>query len=224
MAYLTAEQERDLTVRWHRHKDEKALHKLILAFQPMAKAMVRKYRGYGQSDEDMLSEANVGLLEAAKRFDPDHGNRFNAYAQWYVRAALQEFVVRNASLIKPSMSSAGRLAFYRDGKPKPVLSLDASVLDDGTTLAEAIPGEPVDLDGALDQEREAGWVREAVATLKGREARIIRDRLLTEDRISLEEIGGALGVSKERVRQIQNRALERLKKRLLKDHPELAVA
>lgn len=110
---LGRDAEMDLARRWRDHGDEKALHKLILAYTPLVGSMARRYRSYGLPDDDLKQEGHLGLLQAARRFDPELGIRFGTYSSWWVRSAIQEFVFRNFSVVGSSSTVAGKRLFFQ---------------------------------------------------------------------------------------------------------------
>ncbi|CDX26863.1 RNA polymerase sigma factor [Mesorhizobium plurifarium] len=110
---LGRDAEMDLARRWRDHHDEKALHKLILAYTPLVGGMARRYRNYGLPDDDLKQEGQLGLLQAARRFDPELGIRFGTYASWWVRSAIQEFIFRNFSVVGSSSTVAGKRLFFQ---------------------------------------------------------------------------------------------------------------
>lgn len=110
---LSREAEQDLARRWRDQRDERALHKLILAYTPLVGNAARRFRSYGLSEEDLQQEGHLGLLQAARKFDPELGIRFGTYASWWVRSAIQEFVFRNYSLVGSSTSTTGKRLFFQ---------------------------------------------------------------------------------------------------------------
>lgn len=266
--YLERDEERALALRWSEQRDEAALHRLTSAHMRLVIAMAARFRRYGLPQADLIQEGHVGLLEAAQRFEPGREVRFSTYASWWIRAAIQDYVLRNWSIVRGGTSSAQKALFFNlrrlrahlarelDGAAEPEIysaiadRLGVSVADveamsarlsgpDASLNAPMIEGE----DGAerqdllmsddpiadeavgarIDGERRLAWLREALGVLNERELRIVEERRLTENGETLEALGARLGISKERVRQIEARALEKLQAALLARVPDRAV-
>jgi RNA polymerase sigma-32 factor len=256
---LDASREHDLALRWRDDHDERALHELITAYLRLVVAMAARFRHYGLPMSDLVQEGNVGLMQAAMRFEPDREVRFSTYASWWVRSAMQDFVLRNWSIVRTGTTSAQKSLFFnlrrlrarigdvgdatmnRDYRAQiahalgvaeseveamaarlsaPDRSLNAPMSDDGD-------GEWQDLlaDEGATPEQEVAWshdaaarahlVEEALSDLNERERLIIRQRKLEDEAMTLEALGERLGISKERVRQIEGNALTKLKRALL---------
>ena len=268
--YLAREEEHDLAVRWKEHRDQTALHRITIAHMRLVISMASKFRNFGLPLNDMIQEGHIGLLEAAARFEPEREVRFSTYATWWIRASMQDYILRNWSIVRGGTSSTQKALFFNLRRLRarlaqgsetlsnetvyseisaalgvskadvammdsrlsaPDTSLNAPVLDDGSGSTERmnflvsndpLPDEVVG--GAIDEQRRSGWLRAALGVLNERELRIIRERRLQDEGATLELLGEKLGISKERVRQIENRALEKLKAALLKDNPDFAVA
>jgi RNA polymerase sigma-32 factor len=228
-----------------------------------------KFRYYGLSMSDLIQEGHVGLLEAAARFDPEREVRFSTYATWWIRASIQDHVLRNWSIVRGGTSSAQKSLFFNlrrlrakltqanGGVPTqetfteianaigvsvkdvsnmnsrlsgPDMSLNAPLSEgDGESadrqdfLVDETPNQGETVPDALDRERRSDWLKSAMTVLSERELRIVRDRRLSEDGATLESLGTALGISKERVRQIECRALEKLKAALVENQPSGAT-
>lgn len=259
--FLEREEERDLATRWRERGDEAALHRLTSSHMRLVIAMAAKFRRYGLSSADLIQEGNVGLLEAASRFEPEREVRFSTYAAWWIRAAIQDYVLRNWSIVRGGTSSAQKALFFNLRRIRAKLTAEQGDLGEaaldraaatalGVSVADVemmsarlsgpdaslnaplydrdeASGERQDLlastdpalddavAGAIDGERRVGWLKEALGLLDDRELRILRERRLTEEGETLETLGHRLGISKERVRQIEARALEKLKTALL---------
>lgn len=267
--YLQRDQEHALTVRWKERQDQEAMHEVVLAHMRLVISMAAKFRRYGLPMSELVQEGHVGLLEAAARFDPDRGVRFSTYATWWIRASIQDYILRNWSIVRSGTSSSqkalffglrrlrARLARMEPGLPDRVLfdrianavgvsaadvarmdarlaapdqSLNAPVSEreDGPggerqdLLVSDAPLQDQTVGGMIDGERHSRWLREAMKALDPREREIIERRRLHESGATLESLGDRLGVSKERVRQIETRALAKLKAVLLERHPEAA--
>jgi RNA polymerase sigma-32 factor len=266
--YLEREEEHDLAVRWKEDHDQEALHRITTAHMRLVISMAAKFRHFGLSMSDLIQEGHVGLLEAAARFEPERDVRFSTYATWWIRASIQDYILRNWSIVRGGTSSAQKALFfnlrrlrarlaqgsemlssaevYREisaalGVPVadvammdsrlsgPDASLNAPLTDEGgnasdrqdflvsdAPLPDEVVGETIDL------ERRSGWLNTALEALNERELKIIRERRLREEGATLESLGERLGISKERVRQIENRALEKLRTALVRENPELA--
>ena len=263
--YLERAEEHELALRWKDHRDQQALHRITTAHMRLVISMAAKFRHFGLSMGDLIQEGHVGLLEAAARFEPEREVRFSTYATWWIRASMQDYILRNWSIVRGGTSSAQKALFFNLRRLRarlaqgsgslstaavyreisravgvseadvammdsrlsgPDTSLNAPLVDDGGFSAERsdflvsddpLPDEIVA--ETIDVERRLGRLRDALGVLNERELRIIADRRLSEDGATLESLGEVLGISKERVRQIENRALEKLKTALIKDSP-----
>ncbi|MDJ0948708.1 MAG: RNA polymerase factor sigma-32 [Alphaproteobacteria bacterium] len=252
---LEREHEADLARRWLEDRDEAALHELIEAHARLVVRIAAGFRSSGLPQGDLVQEGNIGLMEAADRFDPERNVRFSTYASWWIVAAIQNFILRNSSIVRAATTPKQRRLFFNlrrlrarhatgfDGRltqddreiiaqmldvtvadvqkmeahlSRPDQSLNAVVGEDDSLehmdlLADGGPG-PEDLAVASngDHTRRA-YVHQALGRLSPRERQIIVDRFLKDDRITLAEIGEEFGVSKERVRQIEGRALTKMR-------------
>jgi len=267
--YLEREEEHALAVRWKEHQDQRALHRLTMAHMRLVIAMAARFRNFGLSMSDLIQEGHVGLLEAAARFDPQREVRFSTYATWWIRASMQDYILRNWSIVRGGTSSAQKALFFnlrrlrtklqRAGGATPsqeiyrevahalhVSENDVALMDARLANADTSLNAPLRSDNdpaseridflvceapspdelareTIDGERRAQWLQQALGTLNGRELIIVRERRLSEEGATLEALGATLGISKERVRQIESRALEKLRMALVKRHPELAA-
>ncbi len=266
--YLERDEERDLARRWRDRRDEAALHRLTAAHMRLVIAMAARFRRYGLPQADLIQEGHVGLLEAAQRFEPDREVRFSTYASWWIRAAIQDYVLRNWSIVRGGTSSAQKALFFNlrrlrallarefDGAAEPEIfaaiadrlgvsvgdveamsvrlsgpdaSLNAPMVEgeDGAErqdlLMSADPSADETVGARIDGERRVAWLREALGVLDPRELKIVEERRLSENGETLEALGVRLGISKERVRQIEARALEKLQVALLARQPDRAV-
>jgi RNA polymerase sigma-32 factor len=267
--YLERDEEHRLALLWKEEHDQNALNKITIAHMRLVIAMAAKFRHFGLPVGDLVQEGHVGLLEAAARFDPDREVRFSTYATWWIRASMQDYILRNWSIVRGGTSSAQKALFFNlrrlrarlSSGPEPLSnemlyrrvssalgvsesdvarmdsrlsapdsSLNAPLAEDGgngermdfLVSTDPLPDEVVG--DAIDVERRTEWLRAALDALNGRELRIIEERRLTDEGATLEELGNALGISKERVRQIEVRAMEKLKVALVRQHPELLAA
>ena len=258
--FLERDEEHQLALRWRDFRDQKALDQLSASHMRLVIAIAARFRHYGLPIADVIQEGHVGLLEAAARFDPDREVRFSTYATWWIRAAIQDYVLRNWSIVRGGTSSTQKALFFnlrrlraqmgaspdvmkssiyeRIGKAIGVSSADVELMsarfsgpdislngpvsgDDSADSAERgdflvddrpLPDETVGDD--IDTERRHAMLNDALSHLSERELRIVRQRRLSDDASTLEELGAQLGISKERVRQIESRALDKLRKLL----------
>ena len=260
--FLDRVQERDLAIRWRTADDENAMHQLAHAHMRLVMAVAMRFRHYGLPIPDLVQEGHVGLLEAAARFEPEREVRFSTYATWWIRASIQDYVLRNWSIVRGGTSSAQKALFFNlrrlrarlaqngeDGRSAheqiamalgvsvsdvegmntrlsgPDVSLNAPLNDEESSSAErgdflVDTGPLVDeiVGSRIDGERRLQWLRDAMATLSERELHIVRARQLQDEAKTLETLGGELGISKERVRQIESRALDKVRRTLLDAH------
>ncbi|MBX3583513.1 MAG: RNA polymerase factor sigma-32 [Rhizobiaceae bacterium] len=267
--YLDRDEEHDLAVRWKEKRDRQALHRIATSHMRLVISMASKFRNYGLPLGDLIQEGHVGLLEAAARFEPERDVRFSTYASWWIRASIQDYILRNWSIVRGGTSSAQKALFFNlrrlrarlaqepgmlssaDIRHEIAIALgvsesDVALMDSRLSAADASLNAPVSDDGSaseradflvsdgplpdevaeevIDVERRALWLKDALSVLNDREMKIIKKRRLSEDGATLEAIGATLGISKERVRQIENRALEKLKSALIKQGPGFLVA
>jgi len=260
---LDAETELALAYAWRDEKDVEALHRLINAYMRLAVSMASKFRRYGAPMNDLIQEAGLGLMKAAEKFDPDRGVRFSTYAVWWIKASIQDYVMRNWSMVRTGSTSSQKSLFFnmrrvqaqleREAQSEGVeldrhklqqmiaeeigvplrdvemmdgrltgadFSLNAvqSADEDGREWIDALEddseqaAERVQADHDNRQLRE--WLITALNGLNQRERFIIRERKLREDGRTLESLGNELGLSKERVRQLEAAAFQKMKKTL----------
>ena len=269
--FLTREEERGLALRWRGSKDQRALDQLCRAHMRLVIAIAARFRNYGLPPPDLIQEGHIGLMEAAARFEPERDVRFSTYATWWIRASIQDFVLRNWSIVRGGTSSAQKSLFFNlrrirakltQGEPgigaseinrRISQALGVSVADTAAMDARlsrsdrslnapaAAKGEnegdeivnflidPAPLPDAaaadvIDGERRRAWIASGLRILSDREMIIVRARLMQDDTETLESLGAKLGVSKERVRQIETRALQKLRRVLLELKPGYAAA
>jgi RNA polymerase sigma-32 factor len=267
--YLERDEEHLLAVRWKEDNDQNALHRMTVAHMRLVISMATKFRHFGLPVSDLIQEGHVGLLEAAARFDPERDVRFSTYATWWIRASMQDYILRNWSIVRGGTSSAQKALFFNLRRlrarlatgPEPLTnemlyrqvsnalgvseadvammdsrlsapdsSLNAPLADDGGAAErmdflisnDPLPDEIVG--DTIDVERRAVWLRAALLALNARELKIFEERRLSDDGATLEALGEQLGISKERVRQIEVRAMEKLKLALVKQNPEFLAA
>ena len=251
---LEPEQEYMLAKRWREHNDRKAAHQLVTSHLRLVAKIAMGYRGYGLPIGEVVSEGNVGLMQAVKRFEPDKGFRLATYAMWWIRAAIQEYILRSWSLVKLGTTAAqkklffnlrrvkGQIEAYEDGDLHPekvseiatqlgvseddVISMNQRMQGDASLNAplrkDTESGEWQDwlVDDQLDQETALGeqqefderlaLLRSSMSVLNEREAAIFEARRLSETPETLEELSQKFGVSRERIRQIEVRAFEKV--------------
>ena len=257
---LEPEEEYMLAKAWVDHQDPQAAHRLVTSHLRLAAKIAMGYRGYGLPQAEVISEANVGLMQAVKRFDPEKGFRLATYAMWWIRASIQEYILRSWSLVKMGTTSAQKKLFFNlrkakaklgaleegDLRPENVAQIarDLSVTEDeviemnrrlsgGDASLNATVGsdgegssqwqdwlEDEDSDQAADYaERDELELRrellaQAMSVLNERERDILMQRRLAEEAVTLEDLSETYGVSRERIRQIEVRAFEKLQKRM----------
>jgi len=257
---LEPQQEYMLAKSWREHGDRDAAHELVTSHLRLVARIAMGYRGYGLPIGEVMSEGNVGLMQAVKRFDPDKGFRLATYAMWWIRAAIQEYILRSWSLVKMGTTAAqkklffnlrkikGQLKALEEGDLRPdqvkqiatrlgvteedVISMNRRLAGDSSLNApvrnDAESGEWQDwlVDDTVDQEtalaeseeRESrrGMLNDALKGLNARERRVFEARRLAEDPLTLEELSAEFGVSRERIRQIEGRAFEKVQKAVTK--------
>lgn len=257
---LEKEHELELARLWRDEGDEDAMHELTTAYMRLVVAMASKFRFYGLPMSDLISEGNVGLMLAASRFDPSREVRFSTYASWWIRSSIQDYVLRNWSIVRTGTTSAQKSLFFNlrrlrariqdtdDGQisheNKEWIAQHLGVpIRDVETMAGRMSGAdrslnaPMSADGDAqwqdmlvdetaipeirvmaqnDNTKRKHWINEALSCLNSRESHIIRKRRLADSSVTLEKLGKELGISKERVRQIEQAALGKLKKALVK--------
>ena len=257
---LEPEEEYMLAKRWVEEQDTDAAHKMVTSHLRLAAKIAMGYRGYGLPQAEVISEANVGLMQAVKRFDPEKGFRLATYAMWWIRASIQEYILRSWSLVKLGTTSAQKKLFFNlrkakakigaleegDLRPENVKQIanDLGVTEEevvsmnrrmsgGDASLNATVGsesegtmqwqdwlEDEDADQAADYEEQdelsarRELLTEAFDVLNDREKDILTQRRLSEQTVTLEELSGQYDVSRERIRQIEVRAFEKLQKRM----------
>lgn len=260
---LEKDHELGLATRWREDGDEAALHELVQSYTRLVVSMASKFKHYGLPLGDLIQEGNIGLMQAANRFEPARELRFSTYATWWIRAAIQDYVLRNWSIVRTGTTAAQKSLFFnlrrlrakiegdkeREGltdndrkkiakklkvKVKEVemmegrmsgadSSLNMQIGDDSgggdewqSMLADERPNPEDVVVGMKDSQTRSQWLNEALSSLNDREQQIIRERHLGYETVTLEQLGKELGVSKERVRQIESRAMDKLKFTLTK--------
>lgn len=260
---LDAETELRLAYAWRDQRDEAALHRLITAYMRLAISMASKFRRYGAPMPDLIQEASLGLMKAAEKFDPDRGVRFSTYAVWWIKASIQDYVMRNWSMVRTGSTSSQKSLFFNLKRVQAKLEREASQRgerldqfqlrqlvavevgvpladvemmegrlsgsdfslnatqstdDDGREWIDALEddatqaAEAVEL--AHDQAQLRTWLIRAMQALNPRERFIVTERKLREVPRTLESLGEELGLSKERVRQLEAAAFGKMRKSL----------
>ncbi len=255
MPLLDREKEMSLARAWSEDQDEKAFQELVCAYTRLVVSVALRYRNYGLPVSDLIQEGNIGLLQAAIRFDHTRDVRFSTYAKWWIRACIQEFILRNWSIVRTGSTSAHRNLFFNLNRLRnQLLSLttDTMTLQDQTVIAEHLHvtirqveemeyrlaghdlslSHPISEYGEEDwqdllrdvrpnpeetsieehsEQNRLHWIEEAMGCLNPREQYIITQRRLTDSPLTLEELGKKLSITKERVRQLEAKALRRMR-------------
>ncbi|MEO0830729.1 MAG: RNA polymerase sigma factor RpoH [Pseudomonadota bacterium] len=257
---LEPEEEYMLAKRWVDHEDTEAAHKMVTSHLRLAAKIAMGYRGYGLPQAEVISEANVGLMQAVKRFDPEKGFRLATYAMWWIRASIQEYILRSWSLVKLGTTSAQKKLFFNlrkaknrigaleDGDLRPEnvkqIATDLGVTEDEViSMNRRLSGGDASLNAQVGSDGEGSmqwqdWLEdesantaadyeandeldarrallaEAMEVLNDREKDILMQRRLSEETITLEDLSGQYDVSRERIRQIEVRAFEKLQKKM----------
>jgi RNA polymerase sigma-32 factor len=267
-AMLAPEREQQLARAWRDHQDPAALKQLVGSHLRLAIKIARGYSGYGLPLADLIAEGNVGLMQAAQKFDPDRGFRFATYAMWWIRAAIQEYILHSASIVKMGTTAAQKKLFFNlrqmkgrldrlgqgDLPPEAVTaiavaldvpekevvemnrrmssadgSLNVTLSDDGDTeWLERLVDEGPSPEAILVESDELAQRRKALGAamqrLDPREREIVRERRLRDEPLTLEDLSQRFHVSRERIRQLEVRALDKLKKAMLPAADALAAA
>ena len=260
---LDAETELRLAYAWRDQRDEAALHRLITAYMRLAISMASKFRRYGAPMNDLIQEASLGLMKAADKFDPDRGVRFSTYAVWWIKASIQDYVMRNWSMVRTGSTSSQKSLFFNLRRVQAKLEREATaageVLDGhqlrqriasevGVPLADVemmegrLAGSDYSLNATQSSEDDGrewidmleddkaqaadvvetshdaahlrGWLVNAMQALNPRERFIVSERKLREEARTLESLGQELGLSKERVRQLEAAAFGKMRRSL----------
>jgi RNA polymerase sigma-32 factor len=248
--------ELDLARRWRDKGDEKALHELVSAYARLVISMASRFRNYGLPMGDLIQEGNIGLMQAANRFDPGRDVRFSTYAQWWIRSTIQDYILRNWSIVRTGTTAAQKSLFFNlrrlraqiegrkereglgeSGRAEVAKELGVNLSDvrdmemrltggdqslnlrigeNGddeiqSLLSDDRPDPEAVVIGMRDAKTRSQWLNDALSQLSDREQKIIRDRHLGYETVTLEDLGKQLGISKERVRQLEARAMDKLK-------------
>jgi RNA polymerase sigma-32 factor len=266
---LQKDEEFMLAKRWQEHQDTQAAHTLVTSHLRLVAKIAMGYRGYGLPIGEVISEGNVGLMQAVKKFDPDKGFRLATYAMWWIRAAIQEYILRSWSLVKMGTTAAQKKLFFNlrrlkgemaaleegDLKPDQVKTIAhklAVTEDEVVSMNRRLAGGDASLNAPIAADSEAEWqdwladetqesqestlarteefdarmglLQTAMADLTDRERHIIEERRLKDEPATLEDLSKEYGVSRERVRQIEVRAFEKLQKAMKKAATERGLA
>ena len=250
---LSREEEKCLAEAWVIEGDQKAMHKIIRAYSKLVIAFSMKFKNYGLPINDLVQEGHIGLMQAMAKFEPSRDIRFSTYASWWIRSTIQDYVLKNWSIVRTGTTASQKALFFSLRRLKLELSkytkndrevrekvakklnikiadvenmenrfinedksLNARVSDDynqefgNFIVDENIPDE-ADIVSRLDLARKRSWFKKAMSELGLRESQIIALRHLSDDPLTLEKLGELFKISKERVRQIENRAIKKLK-------------
>lgn len=267
--YLEREEEYNLAISWHKDQNQVAFHKIVLSHMRLVISIAAKFKRFNLPMGDLIQEGHIGLLEAAVRFDPERDVRFSTYATWWIRASIQDYILRNWSIVRGGTSSAQKALFFNLRRLRTkIMQEDSNVSkgdmykkiseqvgvsvgdvetmdfrlsasdnslstllnseDEGSAtkldfLVDTRPLQDKLVEDSVDNERRDKWLMDALKVLNEREYNIIKERRLDDAGVTLESLGLKLGISKERVRQIENRALQKLKE-ALSEHAELVIA
>ena len=256
---LDAEEEYMLAKNWKENGNLKSAHKLVTSHLRLVAKIAMGYRGYGLPVNELISEGNIGLMQAVKKFDPDKGFRLATYAMWWIKASIQEYVLRSWSLVKMGTTPAQKKLFFNlkkiknqiapgqegdlkdeqvneiskrlDVDSKEVVNMNRRMMGQEKSLNNPLKsdekGEWQDwvVDDSLDQElyvsqkqeldEKKGLLKDAIKILNDREREIIEERKLAEDPKTLEELSKKYKISRERIRQIETKAFEKLQKAMI---------
>ncbi len=267
---LDAETERQLATAWRDNRDEQALHRLITAYMRLAISMASKFRRYGAPMNDLIQEAGLGLMKAADKFDPDRGVRFSTYAIWWIKASIQDYVMRNWSMVRTGSTSSQKSLFFNLRRVQARFEREAAALGEPVdrqwmreqiAIEVGVPLHDVEMmegrlsgsdfslnatqstdeegrewietlvdDNAMDAENVEQakdidtlrlWLVEAMSALNERERFIVQERKLRDDPRTLESLGQELGLSKERIRQLEAAAFAKMRKNLTAQSKEV---
>lgn len=270
--FLDVETETRLARAWRYDRDERALHRLIQAYMRLAISMAGKFRRYGAPMGDLMQEAYLGLMKAAEKFDPDRGVRFSTYAVWWIKAQIQDYVMRNWSLVRTGSTASQKSLFFnlrrvqarleREAAAAGIIltgpelhcaiaveigvsigdvemmdlrlsgadfSLDAPRSDDedNRSWIDSLQGDDEGAEVHVAMRHDAGtlrqWLLIAFSELTAREQIIVRERKLRDEPRTLESLGQELGLSKERVRQLETAAFSKMRRSLENISPEVAL-
>lgn len=257
---LERDEEQHLATRWRDYKDKKALEQFIRPYMRLAISIASRFKIYGLPLNDLIQEGNVGLMQAANRFDPDREVRFSTYASWWIKASIQDYILRNWSIVRTGTTAAHKALFFNFKRVKAKIdglndgplsqanrkklakemgvrikdvelmegrlsgvdrSLNAPIGQDGDSFEwqDTLPDEALTPDETvqqdLDNSKSRQLIEKAMSSLSEREVMIVQERQLSDEMVTLASLGEKLGISKERVRQIEAQAMKKLKLRIL---------
>jgi RNA polymerase sigma-32 factor len=265
---LAADEEYMLAKRWKEHGDVDAVHKMVTSHLRLVAKIAMGYRGYGLPIAELVSEGNVGMMQAVKRFEPEKGFRLSTYAMWWIRASIQEYILYSWSLVKMGTTAAQKKLFFNlrrlkgqikeiddgDLAPESVKQIATTLAvseDDVVQMNRRMSGGDQSLNAPMRQDGEAEWqdwlvddsdtqdivvaeadeldhrrsmLEAAMATLTERERHIFTERRLRDDPVTLEDLSKDFGVSRERVRQIEVRAFEKVQRAIRNMTTQDAIA
>jgi RNA polymerase sigma-32 factor len=265
---LAADEEYMLAKRWKEHGDVDAVHKMVTSHLRLVAKIAMGYRGYGLPIAELISEGNVGMMQAVKRFEPEKGFRLSTYAMWWIRASIQEYILYSWSLVKMGTTAAQKKLFFNlrrlkgqikeiddgDLAPESVRQIATTLAvseDDVVQMNRRMSGGDQSLNAPMRQDGEAEWqdwlvddsdtqdivvaeadeldhrrsmLEAAMATLTERERHIFTERRLRDDPVTLEDLSKDFGVSRERVRQIEVRAFEKVQRAIRNMTTQDAIA
>jgi len=265
---LAADEEYMLAKRWKEHGDVDAVHKMVTSHLRLVAKIAMGYRGYGLPIAELISEGNVGMMQAVKRFEPEKGFRLSTYAMWWIRASIQEYILYSWSLVKMGTTAAQKKLFFNlrrlkgqikeiddgDLAPESVKQIATTLAvseDDVVQMNRRMSGGDQSLNAPMRQDGEAEWqdwlvddsdtqdivvaeadeldhrrsmLEAAMATLTERERHIFTERRLRDDPVTLEDLSKDFGVSRERVRQIEVRAFEKVQRAIRNMATQDAIA
>jgi RNA polymerase sigma-32 factor len=265
---LEQDHEQYLARRWRDEGDEAALHELTSAYMRLVIAMAARFRNYGLPMSELVQEGNVGLMQAAARFEPEREVRFSTYASWWIRSSIQDYILRNWSIVRTGTTAAQKSLFFNIRRLRALIndtgdaimsqenkafvatklgvaesevehmasrlsaadrSLNAPMGEDAGSewqdlLSDETPNPEEAVMESYDGARRTAWIERALKDLNPRELVIIRERRLQDEGVTLEHLGKQLGISKERVRQIEHHALKKLRNALLRQVADPIVA
>ena len=250
---LSKQEEKELAENWAFKADKKSMHKIIRAYSKLVIAFAMKFKNYGLSINDLVQEGHIGLMQAMAKFEPSRDIRFSTYASWWIRSSIQDYVLKNWSIVRTGTTASQKALFFSLRRLKIELSkyhkdeleirkkvaeklnikcsdvenmenrfmsedksLNSRVSDDynqefGNFIVDETSLGETDLVERLDLVRKRSWFKKAMRELGIRESQIIALRHLSDDPLTLEKLGELFKISKERVRQIENKALKKLK-------------
>ena len=255
---LNAEEEYMLAKSWRERGDLKSAHKLVTSHLRLVARMAMGYRGYGLPVSELISEGNIGLMQAVKKFDPEKGFRLATYAMWWIKASIQEYILRSWSLVKIGTTTAQKKLFFNLKKLKNQIaprsdgdlkdehvaeiakkldvsenevvsmnrrlagkehSLNAPIGEDGDQWQDWVVDKDMDQELKFAQQEEMDQrkdlLKDSIKVLNDREKEILYSRRLTDEPLTLEDLSKKYKISRERIRQIENKAFEKLQKHML---------